>query len=106
MNEIEKAIAVIEYALEETVDGAEDALVKTESLKTALAALREKAERKKGCEYCDFSMGTVGANFEGEDEFFLMETEDGYFICSDGKATFRESKITCCPQCGRKLVQK
>ena len=71
--------------------------------KLTISALQEKAEREKGCEYCDFSSGDVGALFDGEDEFFLVTGDNEYFIATDGKGIFRETKIKFCPMCGRRL---
>nr|DAK78459.1 MAG TPA: zinc-ribbon containing domain protein [Caudoviricetes sp.] len=65
-------------------------------------ALQEKQEREKGCEYCDFSSGAVGATFDGEDDFFMIEHADGVNLCSDGKE-FTLTKIKFCPMCGRKI---
>ena len=82
---------------------------KLQALGTALAALREQAEREKvesECEYCDFSSGTIGANFDSADEFFLMETESGFMLCSDGPRAFRETKVANCPKCGKRLEGK
>lgn len=68
-----------------------------------MALKAEKQKSDEGCEFCDFSSGTVGANFNSADDFFIMETESGYMLCSDGGATFRETLITFCPMCGKKL---
>jgi hypothetical protein len=66
-------------------------------------ALRQQAERSSGCVMCDFSSGDVGPNFDSADEFFIMRTENGYMLCSDGLGVFRQTQITCCPHCGKRL---
>lgn len=72
----------------------------------ALRTRQEHAQREQGCEYCDFSSGGCGAILDGADSFFLMTSNNSYefYIATDGKGVFRETKIKFCPMCGRKLV--
>ena len=59
MNEIEKAITYFEALLERLGNGDSDNAV----CATALAALREQAEREKGCFWClDVSLNDVRIN--------------------------------------------
>lgn len=67
--------------------------------------LQEKAHREQGCEYCDFSSGSCGAIFDGEDDFFLVTPDNlhEFYIATDGQGVFRETQVKFCPICGRKL---
>lgn len=69
------------------------------------ALLQEKAQREQGCEYCDFSSGSCGEILDGEEDFFLITPDNSheFYIATDGKGVFRETKIHFCPMCGRKL---
>jgi hypothetical protein len=75
MNKIKKAITEIEQS------GLYGNQVHQETLETALAALREKAEREKGCKICTAGYG----------EFTVK-----YLKWNDYKF---------CPMCGRKLEE-
>ena len=62
-----------------------------ESVELALSALREQAERDKGCEYCKQVIATVKMDFEtdsilGENKWFSSTRRPKY-----------------CPMCGRRL---
>ena len=81
MNEIEMAIDAIETALEQEPileQGYEFYAVIKESLITALSALREQAERSKGCVSCDGGFG-------------------------DNTVEFKKLGYTTCPCCGKRL---
>lgn len=66
-------------------------------------ALQEQAEREKGCEYCDFSSGDVGATINNcGDDLVLIRSEDGVSIATDDNH-FKIAKINFCPVCGRDL---
>lgn len=97
MNEIEQAIGYLQPIADSATVGHYGGM-----LNIALAALREQAERSKGCEYCDFSSGSIGATFDGADDFFMTEHTDGVNLCSDGKE-FTLTKINNCPMCGKRL---
>lgn len=68
-------------------------------------APQEKNQREQECEYCDFSSGSCGEILDGEDDFFLITPDNSheFYIATDGKGVFRETKIHFCPMCGRKL---
>lgn len=87
MSEIEKAISTLEgLTLCGICTGSEDGCTKCNRYNAkmqALAALREKAERDKGCEYCNSLIAYKGFPYR----------EDG-------------EEIHFCKKCGRKLVQK
>lgn len=70
-----------------------------------IKVLQEKAQREQECEYCDFSSGNCGEILDGEDDFFLITPDNSheFYIATDGKGVFRETKIHFCPMCGRKL---
>lgn len=76
-----------------------------DACRMAIKALKEKSQREQKCEYCDFSSGSCGAIFDGEDDFFLITPDNSheFYIATDGKGVFRETKIHFCPMCGRKL---
>lgn len=84
MNEIEKAIKHFE-GLQKRYTTQHNG-VQCELVKTALAALREKAKREKGCEYCNsrFSIATHHI------------TESGLKAGTNKTANF-------CPMCGKRL---
>ena len=103
MSEIEKAIDMIRIIAEfHDFEDSETSHEFSEYFPLMVESLREKQEREKGCEYCDFSSGAVGATFDGEDDFFMIEHADGVNLCSDGKE-FTLTKIKFCPMCGRKI---
>ena len=74
MNEIEKAITYFEALLERLGNGDSDNAV----CATALDALREQAERSKGCVSCDGGFG-------------------------DNTVEFKKLGYTTCPYCGKRL---
>lgn len=78
MNEIEKAITYFEALLERLGNGDSDNAV----CATALAALREQAERNKGCDYCGLIYKLDGASY-GADSVII--------------------KNRFCPMCGKQL---
>lgn len=71
-------------------------------LLTALEALKEKAEREKGCEWCD------DHNYKQPSEWIWGERihiiKPHYFCVGDGIAHYEEAEY--CPKCGRKLVSE
>jgi len=62
------------------------------NLKIALAALREQAERSKGCEVCN--------------SLVAMRYETVCDWSDDGKAVWDTNTMHYCPMCGRKLEVK
>ena len=108
MSKIEQAIDAIGAALaQEPPDALEQGygfyLVIEDALATAHRALREKAERSKGCEFCCYT--------EYPDE--KLYPKEGYaFYAGFSKQVdvdaFDEDeveKISYCPMCGRKLEE-
>ena len=72
---------------------------------TAIEVLEEKLEREKGCEYCDFSSGEVGAtiNTSGDDFVMIADDKDKSITLATDDEHFKLLKINYCPMCGRKL---
>lgn len=70
-------------------------------LRTALAALREQAERSKGCEYC----------LQGEDLAYGLDSMqrtgriyiDGNLLTADLYSESMAVAVCCCPMCGKRL---
>ena len=93
MNEIEKAITYFEALLERLGNGDSDNAV----CATALAALREQAERGKGCEYC---RGNVKELVDGDTTIFINH-EDKVFYADWSGNDYLDWKH--CPMCGRRL---
>ena len=77
MNEIECAITNFEEFLEADIGQGDLHMCSAE---TALTALREKAERSKGCEYCD-------------DNFKFWQTQISGEL----------PNVRYCPMCGREM---
>lgn len=72
-------------------------------LDLAIQALQEKLERENGCECCDFSSGDVGSAMSNVgDDFYIIKSDDGVSMATDGKH-FSLLKINFCPMCGRRL---
>ncbi len=72
-----------------------------DALKTAMQALREQAEREKGCEYC----------LQGEDLAYGLDSMqrtgriyiDGNLLTADLYSESMAVAVCCCPMCGRRL---
>lgn len=102
MNEIEKAILYWEQFKQEAIDMIANGKDRGCELKKqipmceiALAALREKMERQKGCEYCTDLSRYKGFGYA---EFFHQTAPDEVY------ETGIEVKF--CPNCGRILEGK
>lgn len=108
MSEQERAIAFFENLVNHDAEawGCEQEIP---NFRIALAALREKQEREKGCEYCkqqslllkdddcaDVVKIMLAKN--GTGSHYLDDYRDGRF--------FWAVKIAFCPMCGRKLEVK
>ena len=97
MNEIEKAITYFEALLERLGNGDSDNAV----CATALTALREQAERSKGCEYC----------LQGEDLAYGLDSMqrtgriyiDGNLLTADLYSESMAVAVCYCPICGKRL---
>lgn len=97
MNEIEKAITYFEALLERLGNGDSDNAV----CATALAALREQAEREKGCGFCCYQ--------EHPDKTFYPKEGYAFYagfskqIDVDAFEEIETDEIKYCPMCGRRL---
>jgi hypothetical protein len=85
MNEIERAINLISGG-EIDYSGIYDCELNERVTEVALTALREKAERSKGCEYCQSENG------QGTDIWHGNQLSVGYGV-------YRAIKF--CPMCGK-----
>ena len=104
MNEIEQAIAGFETDNALLAGSREVGTI--ERNKLALTALREKAEREKGCEYC--FTGTpieATAGWLEDNEFRIDDGKLTYaaYVDDAGGALYDDTPINFCPMCGRKL---
>ena len=100
MTDIEKAINWFERRKDMYLD---DVVQRHENV--ALEALREKAKRDKGCEYCNDFAAEGACDSDGE-----MRIEKGNIHClpyiavnNDTYGTSDLFDINYCPMCGRKL---
>ena len=103
MNEIESAIEYLTPISEHPIMTGEYC----KHLKTAIAALKEKQEREKGCEYCN----PVTSRFE---PVYISDTEEDCKWCPKEKCDnhedscygigYAEVPLKYCVFCGRKLV--
>jgi len=124
MNEIEMAIDAIGIALAQDPPAAIEQgygfyLVIEDALATALAALREQAEREKGCEWCT---GALPEDITPHREFFknMLKGWSEDWLCVAKKVPSGEHILHCeidtaltdfsadipirfCPMCGRRL---
>jgi hypothetical protein len=91
MTEIEKAIDTLKciYPSKKEIASGEYSDV-AEAIDAALEALREKADREKGCEFC--------TNF-----LFGIRCEVMYDWADDKKAVWETNVMHFCPMCGKKL---
>jgi hypothetical protein len=99
MNEIEKAISEIigtNYG---------ECQCHRETMVQAVEALREKAERKKGCEYCNTGESLNG--YEDVGSFIILPNGKKYYL----EITFNRDFYNCttdinyCPMCGKRLEE-
>lgn len=90
MTELERVIQLYENAAECPCDTYAQLI---------LAALREKQERDKGCEYCKGG-GNAESLIDGETTVFIT-SEDKVFCADQGGDGYLDWKF--CPMCGRKL---
>jgi hypothetical protein len=70
-----------------------------ELVKTALTALREQAEREKGCSMCEHDV------MDGNP--IVAKHADGYTITTTGVVSFSANLVAkFCPMCGKRLEGK
>lgn len=99
MTEIERAIETLEerFMTMSMCGDIEYCKAQNRALDIAIAALREQAEREKGCEYCN------------DQEVIAWDMcNDGIVIESNGKMHMLsggdwEAEIDFCPMCGKRL---
>lgn len=116
--EIEKAIVAIKIALKAepdiTISGYPFHSIIDNTLKTALSALREKAEREKGCKHCNGTESEyqhtystkISINTFGKARTILIECNPcpPYANCGMKGIPARSAFIiNFCPECGRDL---
>lgn len=107
MNEIEKAITYFEALLERLGNGDSDNAV----CATALAALREQAERENGCEFCQRPYKSIDSGKGGNEKSILymggsspyanLSKKYLHFMDAAGRMDLFEVKY--CPMCGKRL---
>jgi hypothetical protein len=91
MNEIERTIRELQLYVDVRWGRSND------MFNLALNALREKAEREKGCEYC---RGNVKELVDGDTTIFINH-EDKVFYTDWSGNDYLDWKY--CPMCGRRL---
>lgn len=94
--DVHKLVAEAAEAIEKLQSELKQVKVEREAL------LKEKAEREKGCEWCD------DHNYKQPSEWIWGERihiiKPHYFCVGDGIAHYEEAEY--CPKCGRKLVSE
>ena len=71
-----------------------------------ISVLHTQQEQEKGCEYCDFSSGDVGAVINNMGDAFVLIKNDDYVVIATDDKHFETLKINDCPICGRNLEPK
>ena len=99
MNEIERAISTLEIdAINITGRLATDEnthlVQKLEAINLAQSALREQAERSKGCYHCINSSKKIFAQ------------KERYSNANETGITYETIRVVFCPQCGKRLEDK
>ncbi len=89
MNEIERVIRLYEDAARCPAD---------EYAQIVLAALREQAEREKGCDLCN------GTALDGVGIHHMWGSLRVYLACGAGKVP-EDEQFTLCPRCGRRRLE-
>jgi hypothetical protein len=103
VNEIEKAIKALEIAKENPagkIRGVPYYAIIEPAVDIALAALREQAERMKGCNCCN-----DGAIKLTDLHAVAIKGDTLYVNCADHKYDY-SIKISFCPVCGKRLEVK
>ena len=98
MNEIERAIEYLEpISKHPTMTGAY-----CEHLKVAIEALREQAERSKGCVFCNDERHRIREVFD-EGTAKIIDAENHYALSVDTSRDAAIFNIFYCPMCGKRL---
>jgi len=103
MNEIERAIELISTG-EIDYSGVFDPAINKDVETIILEALREKAEREKGCEYCSQSSKSIDNGEVGVSKAILYlcaKSKRIHFMDAKGKLAIFDIKY--CPMCGKRL---
>lgn len=105
MNEIERAIKTIEHISD--LDTKHHLNISNYDLLTAIEALREKAEREKGCEWCGVKKLAIPIMYNGEEcgKAWLYEADDGWALFLECNGEIDYVDVSSCPNCGRKLKE-
>ena len=105
MSEIEQAIAMLEIMATNLIgdvqNGNELGTMNYKAIDKAIQALQEKAEREKGCEYCNNHRPLLALYTECS-----IEVDDRELSVWQGLKCEETFKISFCPMCGRKLVEE
>ena len=87
----------------------EDILAKVEALTDAIEALREKAEREKGCTHCQKPYVSIGGINEDKAIIYLGAERPynkgnvEYLHHMDSAGRMNAFKVRHCPMCGKRL---
>jgi hypothetical protein len=98
MNEIEYAIANLEDFLAADIGQGD---LHMSSAETALTALREKAEREKGCEFCCYQECPDKTLYPKEGYTFYVGFSKQIDV--DAFDEIETDEIKYCPMCGKRL---
>jgi hypothetical protein len=71
-------------------------------LDVAITALREKAEREKGCVFCNDERHSIREVFD-EGTAKIIDAENHYALSVDTSRDAAIFNIFCCPMCGKRL---
>ena len=99
MNEIEYAITNFEEFLEADIGQGDLHMCSAE---TALAALREQAERGNGCVFCNDERHRIREVFD-EGTAKIIDAENRYALSVDTSRDAAIFNICYCPNCGAKM---
>ena len=101
MNEIEYAITNFEEFLEADIGQGDLHMCSAE---IALDALREKAERDKGCEHCllglEIAYNAESKHINSKESYICL---DGNILEADLYTEYMAAEVRYCPMCGKRL---
>ena len=105
MNEIERTIRELQLYVDVRWGGAND------MFNLALTALREKAEREKGCEFCRKPYKSIDSGKDGKEKSILYmggnspyaQLSKQYLHYMDVAGRMDLFEVKFCPMCGRRL---
>ena len=102
MTEIERAIKGFEHFKE--MGYTHSCLPSSWSFEVALAALREKQERDKGCEHCllglEIAYNAESKHINSKESYICL---DGNILEADLYTEYMAVEVRYCPMCGRRL---